>query len=55
MSKHRDQSVELVCPIDLTDCGTAHSVRWSRESTGRVAMVSGDGKTVSVVGQYKER
>lgn len=55
VSRQRDQSVDLVCPIDLMECGGVHSVRWTKGNGGRVAMVSGDGKPMGVMGPYNDR
>lgn len=44
----------LECPIDISTCGTLHSVKWFKGNE-RIAVVSGEGNFVSIDGDQKDR
>lgn len=50
----RGQSTTLTCPIDITNCGELHSIKWFK-GTDRIGVASGDGKFSQVEGSFSDR
>lgn len=50
----RGQTTTLQCPIDSTNCGDLHSIKWFKGSD-RVGVTSGDGEYSQVEGPFKDR
>ncbi|CRK99567.1 CLUMA_CG012880, isoform B [Clunio marinus] len=50
----RGQSTTLTCPIDITNCGELHSIKWFKGSE-RIGVASGDGKFSQVEGSISDR
>jgi hypothetical protein len=50
----RGQSTTLTCPIDSTNCGDLHSIKWFKGSE-RVGVTSGEGDFTQVEGPFKDR
>lgn len=50
----RGQSTTLTCPIDITNCGDLHSIKWFK-GTERIGVASGDGKFSQVEGSFSDR
>lgn len=50
----RGQSTTLTCPIDITNCGELHSIKWFKGSE-RIGVASGDGKFSQVEGSFSDR
>lgn len=53
-SVSRGQSATLTCPIDITNCGELHSIKWFKGSE-RIGVASGDGKFSQVEGSFSDR
>lgn len=53
-SVSRGQSATLTCPIDITNCGELHSIKWFKGSE-RIGVASGDGKFSQVEGTFSDR
>jgi len=50
----RGQSTSLTCPLDISNCGELHSIKWFKGSD-RIGVASGDGKYSQVEGSFQDR
>lgn len=50
----RGKTTNLTCPIDITNCGELHSIKWFMGDI-QIAVVSGDGEIRKVEEAYADR
>lgn len=50
----RGQTMTLSCPIDSTNCGELHSIKWFK-GIERVSVTAGDDSYSQVEGPFKDR